>query len=92
MPYAYDCLRIAGALYLVRLASQAVRPGGRSPFQVKTLVQIVVSVSVNALIAMSAGTIAIFLARRPTWLAIQRYLRALVLAGLAVRIATKAQR
>ena len=55
-------------------------------------VQIFISVTINALIAMSAGTIALFLARRPTWLAIQRYLMGLVLAGLAVRIATEAQR
>src|SRR5947199_8097328 len=37
VPYAYDALRIAGALYLVWLAWQGVRPGGRSPFQVKSL-------------------------------------------------------
>ena len=142
VPYAYDALRIAGALYLVWLAWQAVRPGGRSPFQVKTLpkdsprklfvmgfvtnllnpkiallylsllpqfigadrgsvlvqslvlgfVQIVISVSINGLIAVSAGTIALFLARRPVWLAIQRYLMGLVLTGLAIRIATEAQR
>jgi threonine/homoserine/homoserine lactone efflux protein len=55
-------------------------------------VQILISVSINALIAMSAGTIAVFLARRPAWLAIQRYLMGLVLAGLAVRISTEAQR
>jgi threonine/homoserine/homoserine lactone efflux protein len=142
VPYAYDALRLAGALYLVWLAWQAVRPGGRSPFQVKSLpkdsprklfmmgfltnllnpkiallylsllpqfisadrgrvllqslalgfVQIVISVSINALIAMSAGSIAIFLARRPTWLVIQRWLMGLVLTGLAIRIATEAQR
>jgi threonine/homoserine/homoserine lactone efflux protein len=55
-------------------------------------VQIVISVSINALIAMSAGSIAIFLARRPTWLVIQRWLMGLVLTGLAIRIATEAQR
>ena len=37
VPYAYDALRFAGALYLLWLAWQAVRPGGRSPFQVKNL-------------------------------------------------------
>lgn len=37
VPYAYDLLRFAGALYLLWLAWQAVRPGGRSPFQVKDL-------------------------------------------------------
>lgn len=37
VPYAYDALRIAGALYLGYLAWQAIRPGGRSPFQVRDL-------------------------------------------------------
>ena len=37
VPYAYDALRFAGAGYLLYLAWQAVRPGGRSPFQVRNL-------------------------------------------------------
>ena len=37
VPYAYDALRFAGAAYLLRLAWQAVKPNGRSPFQVKKL-------------------------------------------------------
>ena len=37
VPFAYDALRIAGAGYLLYLAWQAVRPGGRSPFQVRHL-------------------------------------------------------
>ncbi|MBU3729975.1 MAG: LysE family translocator [Beijerinckiaceae bacterium] len=37
VPYAYDVLRLAGAAYLLYLAWQAVKPGGRSPFQVKEL-------------------------------------------------------
>src|ERR1700760_1922814 len=37
VPYAYDALRFAGAAYLLWLAWQALKPGGRSPFQVKTL-------------------------------------------------------
>src|SRR5215510_15330478 len=37
VPYAYDALRFAGAAYLLWMAWQAVRPGGRSPFQVKKL-------------------------------------------------------
>lgn len=37
VPYAYDALRFAGAGYLLYLAWQAVRPGGRSPFQVREL-------------------------------------------------------
>ncbi|GFE83406.1 lysine transporter LysE [Steroidobacter agaridevorans] len=37
VPLAYDALRIAGAIYLLYLAWQAVKPGGRSPFQVRDL-------------------------------------------------------
>ncbi|MCA7922297.1 MULTISPECIES: LysE family translocator [Burkholderia cepacia complex] len=142
VPYAYDALRFAGALYLAYLAWQALKPGGRSAFQVRQLphdsrvrlftmgfvtnlanpkiavmylsllpqfiapghgsvlaqslalgcVQIAVSVSVNALIACAAGSIAGFLAGRPLWAAVQRWLMGTVLAGLAVRIALESQR
>ena len=37
VPYAYDALRFSGAAYLLWLAWQAVKPNGRSPFQVKKL-------------------------------------------------------
>jgi threonine/homoserine/homoserine lactone efflux protein len=142
VPYAYDALRIAGALYLLALAWQTIRPGGRSPFQVRDLprdgarrlfamgfvtsllnpkiavlylsllpqfidpklgdvlgqsltlgfTQIVISVTVNATIALMAGSIALFLAGRPMWMTVQRWLMATVLAGLAVRMATEARR
>lgn len=51
------------------------------------LTQIAVALSVNCLIALCAGSIASFLARRPVWLRVQRYLMGTVLGGLAVRIA-----
>src|SRR5471030_561236 len=37
VPYAYDALRLTGAAYLLWLAWQALKPGGRSPFEVKAL-------------------------------------------------------
>src|SRR5262249_28797426 len=37
IPFAYDALRFAGAAYLLWLAWQAMKPGGRSPFQVRKL-------------------------------------------------------
>ena len=142
VPFAYDALRLAGAAYLLFLAWQAVRPGGRSPFETRSLpqdgprrlfamgfltnllnpkiavmylsllpqficpehgsvlaqslalglIQIVVSVAVNAAIALMAGSIASFLTGRPGWLAVQRWLMGTVLAGLAVRMATEARR
>lgn len=142
VPLAYELLKLCGALYLGWLAWQALRPGGRSPFQVRDLpvdsprklfvmglvtsllnpkvailymsllpqfvdpargsvflqsltlglTQIVISVTVNGLIALSAGAIAIFLAGRPVWLVVQRWLMGTVLAALAVRMVTEAQR
>ncbi|MFI7983631.1 LysE family translocator, partial [Acinetobacter baumannii] len=49
-------------------------------------IQIFVSVSVNALIVFSAGSIALFLQKKPLWASIQRWVMGTVLAGLAVRI------
>lgn len=136
VPFAYDTLRFCGALYLLYMAWQAIRPGGRSPFQVRELAkdsprklftmglftnllnpkaavlylsllpqfvvpaqghvllqsmvlgsaQIMISFCVNALIALTAGYIAAFLAGRPLWTLIQRWLMATVLSGLAVRM------
>lgn len=37
VPFAYDALRFAGAAYLLWLAWQAVRPGGRSAFETRDL-------------------------------------------------------
>jgi len=142
IPFAYDALRFAGAGYMLWLAWQAVKPGGRSPFQVKQLaidsprklftmgfvtnllnpkiamlylallpqfidptagsvlaqsvmlgaIQIAISVSVNAMIALAAGSIALFLASRPSWMLVQRWLMGTVLAGLALRMAVEARK
>src|SRR5712675_2418509 len=142
VPYAYDALRLGGALYLLWLAWQVLKPNGRSPFQVRELpadsprklfamgfvtnllnpkiamlylallpqfidpargsvltqslalgsIQIAISVSVNAMIALAAGSIALFLGARPTWLLLQRWLMGTVLAGLALRMAFEAKR
>jgi len=51
------------------------------------LTQIAVGVCGNGVIALSAGGIAGFLAHRPAWLRVQRYLMGTVLGGLALRIA-----
>ncbi|MCK2054164.1 LysE family translocator [Methylobacterium sp. 37f] len=142
VPFAYDTIRMAGAVYLLWLAWQAVRPGGRSPFEIRTLpedsprrlfvmglltnllnpkiavmylsllpqfidptkgsvlvqalvlgtVQIVLSLSVNAAIAVSAGAMATFLTRRPSFAMVQRWVMGTVLAALAVRMASEARR
>ncbi len=51
-----------------------------------------VSVSVNAMIALAAGSIASFLGTRPNWLLVQRWLMGTVLAGLAVRMALETRK
>jgi threonine/homoserine/homoserine lactone efflux protein len=37
VPYAYDALRLSGAAYLAWMAWNALRPGGQSPFEVRSL-------------------------------------------------------
>ncbi|NVZ22999.1 LysE family translocator [Pseudomonas costantinii] len=143
VPFAYDALRFGGALYLVYLAWQALKPGGRSAFQVRDLpkdssrklftmgfmtsllnpkiavmylsllpqfidpnghgsvltqtlvlgfTQIFISVSVNAVIATMAGSIALFFVSKPGWQVVQRWLMGSVLLGLAVRMAVEGRR
>jgi threonine/homoserine/homoserine lactone efflux protein len=51
-------------------------------------IQIAVSLAVNLVIVLAAGSIAVFLARRPVWLRVQRYVMGTVLGALAVKLAT----
>jgi threonine/homoserine/homoserine lactone efflux protein len=39
VPLAFDVIKLAGAVYLLWLAWQAVRPGGSAPFEVRQLPQ-----------------------------------------------------
>src|SRR5450755_1550728 len=97
VPYAYDALRLSGAAYLLWLA---LLPQFIDPVEGSVLtqslalgfIQTAISVSVNAAIALAAGSIALFLGTRPTWLLVQRWLMGTVLAGLAVRMALETKR
>jgi threonine/homoserine/homoserine lactone efflux protein len=51
-------------------------------------VQIAVSLLVNAVFVGAAGAIAVFLAKRPAWLRVQRYVTGTVLGLIAVKLAT----
>ncbi|MFB4296879.1 LysE family translocator [Actinomadura sp. NTSP31] len=77
------------AILYVSLLPQFVDPA-RGHVAVQSLLlgltQITVAITVNGLIVLGAGSIAAFLARRPAWQRVQRYLMGSVLAGLAVRI------
>ena len=142
VPYAYDSLRLAGAAYLLYLAWQALRPNGRSPFELRELkpdgprrlfamglftnllnpkaavlylsllpqfvdpaggtmltqllalglTQMLISVSVNGAIVLSAAGIARVLAQRPRWQLAQRWMMGTVLGALALRMAVEQRR
>jgi threonine/homoserine/homoserine lactone efflux protein len=142
VPVAYAGLKLGGAVYLLYLAWQAVRPGGTAVFAPRELpvdgprrlfvmgmvtnllnpkiavlyvsllpqfidphrgsvalqslalgsIQITIALTVNCLIVLTAGTIAVFLGRRPGWLRTQRYLMGTVLGALALRLATERSR
>jgi threonine/homoserine/homoserine lactone efflux protein len=51
-------------------------------------VQLAVSMAVNLTIVLAAGSIAVFLARRPAWLRVQRQVMGTVLGVIAFRLAT----
>lgn len=54
--------------------------------------QIAVSIVVNAVIVLSAASVAMLLTRRPMFALVQRWLMGTVLAGLAIRMATGGRR
>lgn len=137
LPYLYNTIKILGALYLLWLAWNALKPKGHSPFEVHNLhhdsnlklfsmgfitnllnpkialmylallpqfidvhystflqsiylglVQISISLSVNALIVISASSIAIFLQKNYFWAKAQKYFMGIVLLSLALKILT----
>jgi threonine/homoserine/homoserine lactone efflux protein len=77
------------ALYLSLLPQFVDRAAGDVMGQTLALgaTQIAISVTVNALIVATAGSVAAFLTGRPIWARLQRWLMGGVLAGLAVRMA-----
>ena len=56
------------------------------------LTQIAISLTVNALIVLTAGAVSAFLAGRPFWTLVQRWLMGTVLAALAMRLALDTRR
>lgn len=54
-------------------------------------IQIIISIVVNALIVIAAGSIAGFFMQRPRWALVQRWFMATILGTLAVKLATEAR-
>ena len=50
--------------------------------------QLTVGVVMNGVFVITAGSVAVFLSRRPTWMRIHRYLTGTALAVFAIRLAT----
>lgn len=83
------------AVMYLSLLPQFINPSqGNVLMQSLTLgvMQILISVAVNAAIVFSAGSIAVFLTKRQIWLTIQRWLMGTVLCVLAVRMLTDSKK
>src|SRR5437868_2055770 len=83
------------AILYLSLLPQFVDPNaGNVLLQSLTLgsVQIAVGTIVNGLIALSAGSLAAFLARKPIWMQVQRYVTGTVLGAMAIHLATDRSR
>lgn len=137
VPLLYDAMRYIGAAYLLWLAWDALRPGGRALFSPRTLppdppvrlfrmgvltsvlnpkvamfylalfpqfidatrgsvllqglmlgfLQIAINTLGDLCFVLAAGAITGWLARRPLWAALQRWVLGVVLAGIALRLA-----
>ena len=137
VPLLYDAMRYVGAAYLLWLAWDALRPGGRALFSPRTLppdpparlfrlgvltsvlnpkvamfylalfpqfidatrgsvlvqglmlgfLQIAINTLGDLCFVLAAGVITGWLARRPLWTALQRWVLGVVLAGIALRLA-----
>lgn len=83
------------AVLYVSLLPQFIDPE-RGSVAVQSLLlgatQVGVALSVNAMIVVFAGSLSAFLASRPLWLRVQRFVMGGVLGGLAVRLATERAR
>jgi len=90
MGLATNLLNPKIAILYVTLLPQVVKPElGNVALQslLLGLIQITIALTVNAAIVMSASSISGSLARRPSWLRVQRYVMGTALGGIAVQIA-----
>ena len=142
VPLLYDAMRYLGAAYLLWLAWDALRPGGRALFSPRKLapdstarlfrmglltsvlnpkvamfylalfpqfidasrgsvllqaitlglIQIAINTVGDLCFVLTAGAMTSWLARRPLWTVVQRWVLGVVLAGIALRLAVDTRR
>jgi threonine/homoserine/homoserine lactone efflux protein len=142
VPILYDAMRYLGAAYLLWLAWDALRPGGRDRFSPRDLapdsaarlfrmglltsvlnpkvamfylalfpqfidasrgsvliqalalgfIQIAINTVGDLCFVLAAGAMTSWLARRPLWTVVQRWVLGVVLAGIALRLAADTRR
>ena len=83
------------AVFYLSIFPQFVSPEHGSLFVQSVLLgatQIAISFTVNLAIALSAARLASWFVRNPRWLAAQRWVMGIVLAALALRLATEPRR
>lgn len=92
MGFVTNLLNPKIAVFYLSIFPQFVSPAHGSVFTqslVLGLTHLAISFSFNLTIVLSAATLAGWFARRPRWLAAQRYVMGFVLAGLALRLAAE---
>ena len=95
MGFLTNALNPKMAVFYLSIFPQFVHPESGHVFAQSLLLgltQMIISFTVNFVIVMTAGTLAVFFATRPLWLRTQRWIMGGVLGALAARLAFDEQK